>query len=59
MKYFAAYTLLTLAGKTPTAEAIGKIIEAAGGESDAEVAEKLVAELSAKVCTVCLRTVTN
>ncbi len=50
MKYFAAYTLLVLGGNaSPSADDIKKVIEATGGDCDAEVAEKVVSELSSKV----------
>ena len=50
MKYSAAYTLCVLGGNaTPSAADLEKVITACGGECDAEAAEKLVSELSAKV----------
>ena len=50
MKYSAAYTLCVLGGNaTPSAADLAKVITACGGECDAEAAEKLVSELSAKV----------
>ena len=49
MKYIAAYTLLVLGGNaTPSAEDVKKVIEAVGGEADAEAIQKMVEEVSAK-----------
>eukprot|EP00429_Kryptoperidinium_foliaceum_P062659 CAMPEP_0176078362 /NCGR_PEP_ID=MMETSP0120_2-20121206/39187_1 /TAXON_ID=160619 /ORGANISM="Kryptoperidinium foliaceum, Strain CCMP 1326" /LENGTH=117 /DNA_ID=CAMNT_0017412107 /DNA_START=76 /DNA_END=427 /DNA_ORIENTATION=+ len=49
MKYAAAYLMAVLAGKeAPTAADLQKILESVEAEYDAEVAEKLVSELSGK-----------
>ena len=48
MKHIAAYMLLKLGGKDPSADAITAVIAAAGGEADADAVAKLVADMEGK-----------
>ena len=49
LKYVAAYLMAHLGGKdSPTEKDIKKIIEAADGDYDEEIAKKLVSELKDK-----------
>ncbi|CAJ1352185.1 unnamed protein product, partial [Effrenium voratum] len=49
MKYVAAYLMASLAGKTPTADDIKKILESVESEYDESIASKLISELDGKV----------
>ena len=48
MKELAAYLLLVLGGKTPSAEAVTEVIAAAGGEVDEAKLTTLLADLEGK-----------
>ncbi|CAD7959633.1 unnamed protein product [Amoebophrya sp. A120] len=50
LKYVSAYLLTVLSGKDePTSADLKKIIEAAGGEFDSALADKLISEMKGKV----------
>ena len=48
MKELAAYLLLAMAGKTPSAADVGAVISAAGGEADEEKLNLLISDLEGK-----------
>merc|ERR1711942_664878 len=48
MRYVAAYALAALGGATPSAKDLEKILSSAGVDCDADLAGKVVSELSGK-----------
>ncbi len=48
MRYIAAYLLLQIAGKEPTAKEIRKVIESVGIECDEDRLSSLLSELNGK-----------
>ncbi|XP_076053286.1 large ribosomal subunit protein P2-like [Oratosquilla oratoria] len=48
MRYVAAYCLLALGGKTPSAKDLKKVLDSVGVDCDSAQAEKVVSELDGK-----------